>query len=279
MFRNKIMSKQIVLSNRAKLLLTDWSATVSVAMSARARKSALSCFALKASEDDCAPVFWSRLFLLTYLLTVILLFSFESFGQKTAPKPAPKQAPNANLPISLDERIKAALADFRGNAWIYAKNLDNGKIYEFRADERVRTASTIKLAIMVEVFAQVEAGRLKWADKFVLKNKQAGSGILGEFSDGTEIDLKTLVNLMIVVSDNTATNLILDKITSDAVNARMEQLGFQNIRSLRKIGGGGDAKIAGEGINRLFGIGVSTASGAVFWTQRPSLQNPARSTD
>jgi beta-lactamase class A len=63
---------------------------------------------------------------------------------------------------------------------------------------------------------------------------------------------------MIVVSDNTATNLILDKITSDAVNARMEQLGFQNIRSLRKIGGGGDAKIAGEGINRLFGIGVST---------------------
>jgi beta-lactamase class A len=201
---------------------------------------------------------------LNRLVCSILFFTlpFTTLAQRKTAKPALKTEiktiSSISQPQTLDERIKAALADFQGSAWIYAKNLDNGKTYEFRADERVRTASTIKLAIMVEVFAEVEAGKLKWTDKFVLKNKQSGSGILGEFSDGTEVDLKTLVNLMIVVSDNTATNLILDKVTSDAVNAGMERLGFANIRSLRKIGGGGDAKIAGEGVNRLFGIGVST---------------------
>lgn len=192
------------------------------------------------------------------LLTIPFAIYSQKRAAKAAPKTGAKMISSVAKPQTLDEQIKAALADFSGSAWIYAKNLDNGKTYELRADERVRTASTIKLAIMVEVFAEIAEGNLKWTDKFTLKNRQGGSGILGEFTEGSEIDLKTLVNLMIVVSDNTATNLILDKVTSDAVNARMEQLGFANIRSLRKIGGGGDARIASEGVNRLFGIGVST---------------------
>lgn len=199
-----------------------------------------------------------RFVCLILFLTLPFAVSAQRSTVKTAPKTETKIVSSIAQPQTLDEKIKAALADFSGGSWIYAKNLDNGKTYEFRADERVRTASTIKLAIMVEAFAQAAENKLKWNDKIILKNKQGGSGILGEFSDGTEIDLKTLVNLMIVVSDNTATNLILDKVTADAVNGRMEQLGFANIRSLRKIGGGGEARIANEGYNRLFGIGVST---------------------
>lgn len=176
-------------------------------------------------------------------------------SQKTV-KPANQ---TETAPISLDARIKNELRDFKGQAWIYAKNLDNNREYAFRADERVRTASTIKLPIMTEVFAQVAAGKIKWTDEFTLKNRQGGSGVLGEFSDGTKVDLRTLTNLMIVVSDNTATNLILDKITTDAVNARMDALNLPNTRSLRKIGGGGEARVANDGVNRLFGIGVSTA--------------------
>lgn len=82
---------------------------------------------------------------------------------------------------------------------------------------------------------------------------------MGEFSEGSKIDLKTLVNLMIVVSDNTATNLILDRISTNAVNARMEALGLKSTKSLRKIGGGGDARAYDEPLNKLFGIGVSSA--------------------
>ncbi len=190
------------------------------------------------------------------LICFLLLFSALAIGQKS--KPVNNANTNAFAPRTLDEKIKDALVDFRGNAWIFAKNLDTGKEYAFRADERVRTASTIKLPIMVEVFAQVAAGKASWSDKFTLKNKQGGSGVLGEFTEGSEIDLKTATNLMIVVSDNTATNLILDKITTDAVNARMDSLGLTNIRSLRKIGGGGDSRASLDAGNRLFGIGVST---------------------
>ncbi|MDW8303585.1 MAG: serine hydrolase [Acidobacteriota bacterium] len=179
----------------------------------------------------------------TVFLFLLILLGYQPFyAQKNA----------------LDRKIKQTINGFQGSVWIYAKNLSDSKTYEFRADERVRTASTIKLAIMVEVFAQVAENKLNWNDKFILKNKTGGSGILGEFTEGTELDLKTLVNLMIVVSDNTATNMILDKIGTDAVNERMEKLGFRYTRALRKIGGGGEARIIREDNNRFFGIGVST---------------------
>lgn len=161
---------------------------------------------------------------------------------------------------SLDERVQTEIKDFKGKVWIYAKNLDSGKEYALRADEQVRTASTIKLPIMVGVFHQIALGKAAWTDEFIItkQNKQGGSGILSEFSEGSKIDLRTATNLMIVVSDNTATNLILDKISSNAVNDFMESLGLKNTKSLRKIGGGGDSKAYQEPLNKLFGIGVST---------------------
>ena len=185
----------------------------------------------------------------------LLIVSQAAFAQKAKPTPTP--FPSST---TLDEKIKAEIANFRGKVWIYAKNLDTGKDYALRADEQVRTASTIKLPIMTEVFRQVAQGKLKWTDQVELtkQNKQGGSGILGEFSEGTRIDLKTLTHLMIVLSDNTATNLILDRVTSDSVNDFLDTLGLKQTRSLRKIGGGGDSKIVADPFYRLFGIGVSS---------------------
>ena len=161
---------------------------------------------------------------------------------------------------TLDEKIKSEIKDFSGKVWIYAKNLDTGKDYALRADEQVRTASTIKLPIMTEVFHQVAQGKLNWMDEIILtkQNKQGGSGILSEFSDNTKIDLKTVLNLMIVVSDNSATNLTLDKVGSDNVNNFMDEIGLKQTRSLRKIGGGGDSKAVTDPRLKLFGIGVSS---------------------
>ncbi len=159
---------------------------------------------------------------------------------------------------STDAKIQAAIADFDGKVSIYAKNLDSGKIYSLRGEDQVRTASTIKLAIMAETFRQVAEGKVKWDDPIGLtkEKKQGGSGILFEFSDGTKIDLKTAVNLMIVLSDNTATNLVLDKVTTDAVNDYMAKLGLNDTLSLRKIGGGGDSTAwTNDQRNRLFGLG------------------------
>lgn len=199
---------------------------------------------------------------ISFVFVLSLLICGAAAAQQT--KTPPAAAANVSA-APLDEKVRDAIRDFRGKVWIYAKNLDTGQIFSLRGDERVRTASTIKLPIMVETYFQVAEGKLGWADTLVVTKqaKQGGSGVLGEFSDEAKIDLRTAKNLMIVVSDNTATNLILDKISTDAVNARMEKLGLKQTRSLRKIGGGGDARAAGEGINRLFGIGVSSPADMV----------------
>jgi beta-lactamase class A len=190
-----------------------------------------------------------------FVAAFIFVISQTVLAQKAKPIQKPLPAVQAQ---NLDGKIQNEIVNFKGKVWIYAKNLDTGKDYSLRADEQVRTASTIKLPIMTEVFRQVAQGRIAWTDEFVLKGKQGGSGVLGEFSDGTKIDLRTATNLMIVVSDNTATNLILDKISTDSVNDFMDTLQLKQTRSLRKIGGGGDARAASEPLNKLFGIGVSS---------------------
>ena len=204
--------------------------------------------------------------LIVTTIAAVLLFSTAAISQprtkdrvRSVP-PAAVKAGTARL-ATLDEQVKDAIAGFAGRVSIYARNLDTGKDYGLHADELTRTASTIKLAIMAEAFRQVGAGKLNWKDELVQtkEKKQGGSGILFEFSDGTKIDLKTAVNLMIVLSDNTATNLVLDKVGTDSVNAFMDSLGLTDIRSLRKIGGGGDSTAwKTDPAIRVFGLGRSS---------------------
>lgn len=164
----------------------------------------------------------------------------------------------------LDTKIKAAIEGFKGNVWVYAKNLDTGKDYALRADEQVRTASTIKLPIMAETFRQVESGKFKWDHQLTIPafDPGGGSGVLKEFTPGIKIDLKTAVIMMTVVSDNMATNLILEEITADAVNKFMAELGLKDTLSMRKVGGyesGGlsTALKEDDGLRR-FGLGRSS---------------------
>jgi beta-lactamase class A len=63
---------------------------------------------------------------------------------------------------------------------------------------------------------------------------------------------------MMLVSDNTASNLLLDVLTTDAVNARMESLGLKNIKILRKVGGGGESVAGKDEQNKRFGLGFAT---------------------
>jgi N-acetylated-alpha-linked acidic dipeptidase len=165
-----------------------------------------------------------------------------------------------SAPAPLQDRVGAVLAGFHGTVSLYAKNLETGDSFERGADDRVRSASTIKLAILVEAFAQVAEGRARWSDPLVLTDakKAAGAGVLPELGEGLRLTLRDAANLMIVVSDNTATNLVLDALTADAVNARLESLGFRATRCLRKIGGGGESRAASEPANQGFGIGVTT---------------------
>ena len=189
---------------------------------------------------------WSRPSLLLLLFAVLL---------PAQPKPGTRV---------MEAKIHAAASRFKGRVWLYAKNLDTGASYGLGEDEKVRTASTIKLPILVAVHAAVEAGKASWTDLIPLADSEKvyGSGVLTEFTGGQSFQLRDLCHLMIVVSDNTATNLILDRFTAAYVNEVMDSLKLPNTRSLRKIlgarGAEGFSPAGASEENKRFGIGSST---------------------
>src|SRR5260370_21316173 len=101
----------------------------------------------------------------------------------------------------MDQRIRAAIGGFQGDVSLYAKNLDTGVTYGIRENDRSRTASTIKLAIMTTVFDAVAHGRAKWTEKLVLhaSDKVGGTSVLHEFSDGVHVPIRDLLLLRIVL--------------------------------------------------------------------------------
>lgn len=165
----------------------------------------------------------------------------------------------------LDREIRAALDGFQGSVSLFAKNLDSGETYGIREDERVPTASTIKLGMMATVFDQVARHKASWTETLTLhdSDKVSGTGVLSELSDGVKLPIRDLVHLMIVVSDNTATNLLVDRFTADAVNHEMDQLGFPGTRLMRKVlidgkPPSGFSEAGRMEANRRFGLGSST---------------------
>ncbi|HEY3134482.1 MAG TPA: serine hydrolase [Blastocatellia bacterium] len=204
------------------------------------------------------------------------LISINAVGQSSS-------APSNTRPdSSLDSRIRVEVAQFKGKVSLFAKNLDTGATYDLGGDNRVRTASTIKIAIMVEAFARIAEGKAKWTDEVVLTTakKVSGSGVLQELSDGLKLTLRDAVTLMMIVSDNTATNLVLDVLTTDAVNARMDSVGLKQTRVLRKVGSGGTSRAGEDPTLKPFGLGVTTPHEMVTLMEkleRGEVINPAAS--
>jgi beta-lactamase class A len=169
-------------------------------------------------------------------------------------------------PNALDTRIRNEVTPFKGKVFIFAKNLDTGATYTYNGDDRVRTASTIKIAVLIEVFARVTEGKAKWTDELVLTKaaRYSGSGILPELGDGLRLTLQDCVRLMMTLSDNTATNMVLDYLSSntaagtDAVNDRMNSLGFKATRIMRRVGSGGESKAGKDPEGKKFGLGATT---------------------
>ena len=192
----------------------------------------------------------------------------------------PIQAQTLTATQSLDARVRAEVAPFKGHVSLFARNLDTGDEYSFSGDERVPTASTIKIAVMIEAFARVTEGRAKWTDDLVLTKaaRYGGSGILPELGDGLRLTLQDCVRLMMVLSDNTATNMVLDYLSTDAVNARMNSLGFKQTRIMRRVGGGGESTDGKQPDNKRFGLGATTPHEMVQILQkldRGEIVNPA----
>jgi beta-lactamase class A len=183
-----------------------------------------------------------------------------------------------SLPVlaqsNLDRQVHDRIAGFDGKVSIYAKNLKTGAAYDLGGDTRVNTASTIKLPIMIGVYTAVAEGRAHWTDTSTLTKavKVGGSGVIQELTEGRDYPLRDLMRLMILLSDNTATNLVLDHVNGDEVNETMKKLGIEHTRSLRKILNGskpeGVSAAGRDPVNAAFGIGVATPREMVSLLER-----------
>jgi beta-lactamase class A len=173
-------------------------------------------------------------------------------------------SPRAAHADPLSDRVTALTKEFKGTVVLYAKHLDTGREFGLAPDTRVRTASTIKLPILCALESLVAGRKIRWDERLAMTaaDKVGGSGVIRALDDGTELTLRNLATLMIIVSDNTATNLILDRITTDAVNDYLDSIGLTATRSNRKILGGatsaGVSKAGEIEDNKRFGLGVST---------------------
>ena len=130
---------------------------------------------------------------------------------------------NGESKKSLEEVLLPAIKAHRGDVAIAVKHLKTGESYEYQADQPMPTASLIKFPVMIAAYDAVEKGKLSLDDRIELKkdDKVPGSGMLtSHFSPGTTISLRDAIHLMIVYSDNTATNLVLDKLGLPATNER-----------------------------------------------------------
>ncbi len=129
-------------------------------------------------------------------------------------------------------------------------DLTSGDRFALLGDTVLPTASTIKLAVLYELVKQVDEGRLKLEDVRPLDRGKAveGSGIL--FDLGTpSLSLRDYATLMVVLSDNTATNVLIDSVGMDAVNARMRGLGLPNTRLRRHMLDGAAARRGDENVS------------------------------
>ena len=179
----------------------------------------------------------------------------------------------------LEDALRARIAGFEGTVSLYARNLTTGHAVGIREAEPVRTASTIKLPIMAAAFDVVARGKASWSETLTLAvaEKVSGSGVLGsEFTDGVRLPLSDVLHLMIVLSDNTATNMILERFAADTVNAYLDSIGIATTRALRKVRGDGSQLKSPSGWsaagklpeNQKYGLGVSTPRDMVTLLER-----------
>jgi len=162
---------------------------------------------------------------------------------------------------TLADKLQPLIKGHAGKVAVAVKHLKTGESFAHNADEPMPTASLIKLAVMVEAYRQVEAGKVDLQAKITLKqeDKVPGSGILTpHFSAGMLLPLVDAIHLMIVYSDNTATNLVVDQIGLPATNAAMEQFDLPHTKLHSKVFRGTTSILPER--SKQFGLGSTTAA-------------------
>jgi beta-lactamase class A len=184
---------------------------------------------------------------------VLLLFACVSAAPCGAQQPALRDDPQTDL------QLKAMAAAHHGKVAVYAHDLRTGRTAALDADEPVKTASTIKLGILLDAAEQIRAGQASFDDKLVLtkENQVPGSGVLGQLTAPMTLALRDVLHLMVVVSDNTAANMAIDRLGLEHINATLRAAGLKDTVLYKKVYVPATGPMPAE--QSQFGLGKTTA--------------------
>jgi beta-lactamase class A len=139
-----------------------------------------------------------------------------------------RRAARRQRPARLQARIQRIAARLDGAMGVHIHHLARGETVELDADRPFQMASVFKVPLLAELTCQVVAGARSFDEQITLTDamKAPGSGVLKELSSGMRLSVRDLAMLMIIASDNTATDILLDLVGADAVNARLRVCGL-----------------------------------------------------
>jgi len=132
----------------------------------------------------------------------------------------------------LASRIEASLDALSAKTSFYAKHLPSGREIAIRADEPMNALSVIKIPVMVLAYRDADAGTLDLDERYRIQpeDMRRGSGLLQSFAPGIEPTYRDIITQMIITSDNTATDVVINRLGLGRVNTMLEELGFEQTR-------------------------------------------------
>lgn len=163
---------------------------------------------------------------------IVILLCATAFGQ------APNKKPQL-LWQKLEHTIQQIDQNLDGVMGVAILDLTSGETYFYNADEIYPTASSIKIAVLTELYRQNQSGSgAKLSDLYTVRKEDVvpDSDIMGGLTPGvTRITNRDLATMMVAVSDNSATNVLIDHVGMDKVNAMLDSLGLHQMRLRRKM--------------------------------------------
>jgi beta-lactamase class A len=132
----------------------------------------------------------------------------------------------------LKKQIEGVISGTEGQVGVAAKHLESGQELDLNGDMYFPMASVFKVPILVEVLAQIKEGKFTLNDEISIQksDQHLGSGMLSDLeAPGIKLSLRNLITLMMIISDNSATDILLTKVGAENVNQRLRGYGLEKI--------------------------------------------------
>jgi beta-lactamase class A len=169
------------------------------------------------------------------------------------------QQPSLEEDKTLDGQLQAIASAHQGKLAVFAHNLKTGQTASLVPDQPVKTASVIKMGILLDAAEQIRTGRASLEEKLVLtkENQVPGSGVIGQLTAPLALTLRDTLHLMVVLSDNTATNLAIDRLGLEHINATLRAAGLKQTVLYKKVYKPATGPMPAD--QPQFGLGKTTA--------------------